>query len=259
VSIFDRLTRLIRANVNELIDRAEDPEKMLDQILRDMRANIDEARTTTVSMIAQEKELAGEIEQTRRLAEEWGRKALAAVNADKEDLAREALRRKRDNEANSELYAQQHAVQMQAVTKLKDQLRQLEAKYQATLGQRDVMIVRQRRAKAQEQVAATLSVYTPYDPSEELDRMERKIRGTEARAAALTETAAESWDAQFRVLEDPAIEAELQALKTHGAAALSAGGSTTPRPTAQDFQDLEEFDIDQELQALKGESAPSAD
>ena len=135
--IMDRLSRLIRANVNDLIDNAEDPEKMIDQILRDMQESISMARAQVAAMIAQEKELELDAAETKKLAEEWGRKAERAVTAGKDDLAREALRRKRDNEENSAIYSEQLGVQSQAVAKLKDQLRQLEAKYQTTLGARD--------------------------------------------------------------------------------------------------------------------------
>ena len=91
------MSRLIRANVNDLIDQAEDPEKMIDQILREMQDNIVMARAQVAAMIAQEKELEMDAEETKRSADEWGRKAERAVTAGKDDLAREALRRKRDN------------------------------------------------------------------------------------------------------------------------------------------------------------------
>jgi len=220
MGIMDRLSRLIRANINDLIDRAEDPEKMIDQILRDMETNIQQARQQVAAMIAQEKELEADLNETRKLASEWAAKAKRAVDAGKDDLAREALRRKRDNESNAAIYEQQLTVQQQAVDKLKDQLRQLEAKYQATLSQRDTLLARQRRARAQHQVAATLSSFSPLDPTADLERMERKIRGDEARTAALVELEDESFEAQFRELEqDDEIEAELQALKA---------GSETP-------------------------------
>ena len=177
-------------------------------------------------MIAQEKELEADLNETRQLAAEWGSKAQRAVSAGKDDLAREALRRKRDNEENARVYAQQHAAQEQMVEKLKTQLRQLEAKYQATLSQRDTMIARQRRARAQHQVSQSLATFTPMDPSSELERMERKIRSQEAQAAALTEMGDTSFDAQFRELDyDDDVELELAALK--GDAALPAGGVPT--------------------------------
>jgi phage shock protein A len=219
--IMDRLSRLIRANINDLIDNAEDPEKMIDQILRDMQESTSMARAQVAAMIAQEKELELDAAETRNLAEEWGRKAERAVTASKDDLAREALRRKRDNEENSAIYTEQLAVQRQAVAKLKDQLRQLEAKYQATLGARDTLIARQRRARAQRQVAEAIVVFTPLDPSSELDRMERKIRSEEAHAMAALEVGEDSFDAQFQALEGESdVEDELEALKK----SLGAGG-----------------------------------
>lgn len=220
--IMDRLTRLVRANVNDLIDQAEDPEKMIDQIIREMQESIVTARSQVAAMIAQEKELELEVAETTKLASEWNKKAERAVGAGKDDLAREALRRKRDNEENSAIYQQQLDIQKQAVSKLKDQLRQLEAKYQTTLGARDSLVARQRRAQATKQVADAIVVVTPLDPSSELDRMERKIRSTEAEAAAIGEMHDTSFDAQFAELDyDLEIEKELEALK--GGSGSTAG------------------------------------
>ena len=221
--MMDRVMRLVRANVNDLIDQAEDPEKMIDQILREMNESLVMARAQVASMIAQEKELELEVQETRKLAGEWGKKAERAVQAGKDDLAREALRRKRDNEENSAIYAEQLGVQKQAVAKLKDQLRQLEAKYQTTLGSRDSLVARQRRARSQRQVAEAIVVFTPLDPSSELDRMERKIRSEEAHAMAALEVGEESFDSQFEALEaESDVEDELEALK----ASLGAGGGS---------------------------------
>ncbi len=214
MGVMDRLSRLIRANVNDLIDQAEDPEKMIDQILRDMQENMTTARSQVAAMIAQEKELEADLNENKRLADEWSRKAQRAVEAGKDDLAREALRRKKDSEDNSRVYADQYSVQESAVSKLKDQLRQLEAKYQATLSQRDSLVARQRRAQAQTQVAQTITVFSPMDPSSELDRMERRIRSDEAQAAAALEIGESGYDAQFKELEmDVDIEDELEELK----------------------------------------------
>lgn len=220
MGILDRMSRLVRANVNDLIDKAEDPEKMIDQILRDMESNIVTARSQVAAMIAQEKELEADLNETRQLAGEWGEKARRAVDAGKDDLAREALRRKRDNEENSRVYEQQFASQQQGVEKLKQQLQLLESKYQQTQSQRDSLIARQRRAKATKQVAEFTSTLSPLDAGAELDRMERKIRSTESQAAALSDMESTSFDAQFRELDyDIDIEKELEALK---------GGSGSP-------------------------------
>lgn len=214
MGIFDRISQLTRANINELLDRAEDPEKMLNQILRDMETNIRQAREQVAAMIAQEKEFEADLASTRKLSSEWAAKAKRAVDAGKDDLAREALRRKRDNDENTAVYESQLATQEQTVAKLKQQLQALESKYQSTLSHRDTLIARQRRAQAQVKVAESLSEFSPMDPTADLDRMERKIRGKEAKAAALTELGDESFDAQFRELDvDSDIEMELALLK----------------------------------------------
>ena len=225
MGILDRVSQLVRANVNEMLDRAEDPEKMINQILRDMQENIGEARKAVASMIAQEKELEIDLNQTQKLSTEWQKKAERAVGAGKDDLAREALRRKKDNDENAAVYEQQLTVQEQAVTKLKSQLQQLEAKYQTTLSQRDSLITRQRRAAAQKKVTASLSTFSPMDPSADLERMERKIRSNEAQAAAELEMQDTSLDAQFSELDyDTTIEDELAKLKAaQNPAALTTG------------------------------------
>ncbi len=234
MGIMDRISRLVRANVNEIIDKAEDPEKMLDQILRDMQTNIQTARGQVAAMIAQEKELEADMKETRTLALQWAAKAQRSVDAGRDDLAREALRRKHDNDENARVYAQQYQAQTQMVEKLKGQLRQLESKYQTTMSQRDSLIARQRRAKAQVQVTQSLTTLSPMNPTSELERMERKIRSQEAQASAMGELASTGFDAQFEELDyDVEIEEELAALKMGGATiddelnALKAGGGST--------------------------------
>lgn len=220
MGIMDRMSTLIRANVNELLDRAEDPEKMLNQILRDMEVNTRQAREQVAAMIAQEKELEADLNDTKKLSAEWGDKAKRAVQAGKDDLAREALRRKKDNDETAAVYDQQFATQQQAVAKLKQQLQALDSKYQSTLSHRDILIARQRRASAQQQVTESLATFSPVDPSGDLDRMERKIRGSEAKAAAMAELTDDSFDSQFKELDvDVDIEDQLAALKSGGVAA----------------------------------------
>lgn len=232
MSILDRVSRLVRANVNDLIDQAEDPEKMIDQLLRDMQSNITTARASVAAMIAQEKELEADLNEVRQLSAEWATKAQRAVDAGKDDLAREALRRKRDNDENGRVYEQQHQAQNQTVEKLKQQLRLLESKYDTTLSQRDSLIARQRRAEATRQVSAHVSSLSPLDVSAELDRMERKIRSNEAQASALSEIEDNSFDAQFRELDyDLDVERELEALKSGNPSAPTTGeieAETTP-------------------------------
>ncbi len=231
MGILDRMTRLIRANVNDMVDHAEDPAKMLDQLIREMNDQIHMARGQVAAMIAQEKELQMDYEQSAKHASEWDRKAELAVTQGKDDLAREALRRKRDNDEHAQVYASNLQSQEEMVTKLKGQLQQLEAKYESARANRDVLIARQRRAEAVQKVSSTMSGLKSLEPGEELDRMERRIRSNEAKALAEQDLASDSMAAQFAELDSGLeVEDDLAKLKARvqsgSQAALPAGQST---------------------------------
>jgi phage shock protein A len=208
MAIMDRLSRLIRAHLNHALDRAEDPELILEQILRDMQANLSAARTQTRDMIAQEHALDADLAQARRLTETWTRRAETAAAAGQDDLARAALRHKRDSAANEVIYDQQLAAQRETVARLKSRVQQLESRYQKALSQKDALIARQRRATSLGRVQSYLDT-----PHAELTRIERTIRRNEATAAATVELAEMSMDNQFRALDERIIEADLLALK----------------------------------------------
>ncbi|HYI23911.1 MAG TPA: PspA/IM30 family protein [Thermomicrobiales bacterium] len=256
MGILDRMSRLVRANINDLIDRAEDPEKMIDQIIRDMQANITDARRQVAAMIAQEKELEADVKENAALSAEWGTKAQRAVGAGKDELAREALRRKRDSDENLEVYRHQFTVQKETVTKLRTQLNALESKYQQTVSQRDSLIARKKRADATKRVvtssSAAVASLSGLDASSELDRMEAKIRQSESEALAYQELDSGSYDAQFRELDyDVDIEQQLDALKS--------GGSLESLPSGDDpFAELESLPSGDEAPAESGSSGTSS-
>lgn len=234
MGILDRMTRLIRANVNDMVDHAEDPAKMLDQLIREMNDQIHMARGQVAAMIAQEKELQMDYEQSAKHASEWDRKAELAVTQGKDDLAREALRRKRDNAEHAEVYASNLQSQEEMVTKLKGQLQQLEAKYESARANRDVLIARQRRAEAVQKVSSTMSGLKSLEPGEELDRMERRIRSNEAKALAEQDLASDSMAAQFAELDSGLeVEDDLAKLK-----ARVQGSGQQALPAGQDMDDL---------------------
>lgn len=228
MGILDRISTILRANINDLLDKAEDPEKMLEQILRDMESQIGEARNAVATMIAQEKELKQDMEENDRLTSEWQRKAELAITRSQDELAREALKRKNQYSTNADTYRTQWTAQVEMVGKLKDQLRQLESKFQQASSQKEVLIARRRRAQAQAQVSKTMSGLPRMDAAGELDRMERKIRGEEAKAAALEELGNDSLESQFEELEaDSGVEDELAALKAKIRGNSTAGVTTT--------------------------------
>lgn len=239
MGILDRMSRLIRANINDLLDRAEDPEKMLNELLREMDANIREARTQVANMIAQEKELEADQREASRDAREWERRAEMAVTAGKDDLAREALRRRRDAESIAGVYAGQLASQQEMVERLKGQLRMLEAKYNEAESKRSVLIARHRATQAQKQITETLTSLPGLDSHSELERMERKIRQDESRAAAMVELQSEDVSYQFHELDrDMDLEADLLAIKARvGGSSEEAAGELTSGSADDDRDD----------------------
>jgi phage shock protein A len=214
VGILDRISTILRSNVNAMLDAAEDPEKMIDQIIRDQADGIRQARSQVAEMIAEEKRLKSEVEENDKLADQWGRKAELALTRGTEDLAREALRRQKDYEENESVYRGQWTSQQEAVEKLKTALRNLEAKYEETKRQRDVLIARSRRARTQVQIQKVSASLNVTDPTAELARMEDRIRRQEALAEAQEELEGDTFDKRFQELEgDAELEERLAALK----------------------------------------------
>lgn len=245
MGIFDRISRLVRANVNDALDNAEDPEKMLDQLIRDMSEEIRQARGQVAAMIAQEKELAADKAEADRNSSEWARRAQLAVNQGKDDLAREALRRKRDSDENARIYEEQLTAQQHTVSRLKNQLQELQNKLDQMESKRDALVARSRRAKAQQQVSETMGNLPSSGASSEFERFERRIRTTEARAAASAELADLDNDDDFAALDrDLGVEDELAALKANRP---GAGAS----PSSDESTTAGGSDIEDELAALK--------
>ncbi len=238
MGILDRISTILRANINALLDQAEDPEKTLDQVLRDMADAIAQARGQVAEMIAQEKLLEADMERNLNLAREWQQKAELAVSRGADDLAKEALRRKIDYERNAQAYTSQLQAQQEVVTKLKHDLEQLEAKYESAVRNREALIARHRRAVAQQKVAQTAAQLTAIDPTSELARMEERIRLEEARAAAISEVNNRpSLEDQFQALEaDSELDRQLEDLRAKvrgelpspGGAAGAAGNLPKP-------------------------------
>jgi phage shock protein A len=187
MGILDRISTILRANINSALDKAEDPEKMLDQIIRDMASAIEEAKGQVAGVIAQEKQLEAEKANAERSAREWGDRAEKAVRAGRDDLAREALLRKKDFEGIATTYQQQYDTQHQMTSKLRSQLELLMRKYDDAVRNRDVMIARHRSALAAQQVSKQLASMSGMDHTSELSRMDQRLRQEEAKALAMVE------------------------------------------------------------------------
>ncbi|WP_221585767.1 PspA/IM30 family protein [Microbacterium sp. G2-8] len=241
-SIFGRISTLIRANVNSLIDEAEDPQKMLDQLVRDYTNNIADAEAAIAETIGQLRLLERDTEEDRRAAVEWGNKAIAAsrkgdelrtsgdtAGADKFDnLAKVAIQRQVQTENEVKAVEPQIQQQQVVVDKLKDGLNGMKQKLDQLKSKRNELVSRAKIAEAQNKVHDAVKSVDVMDPTSELGRFEEKVRRQESLATGKAELSASSLDAQFESLEDVGelteVEARLAALKSGGnGGAITAG------------------------------------
>lgn len=218
MGIFSRLAQLIKSNINDLISKSEDPEKMLNQVVLDMNNQLVEAKKQVASSIADEKRLAKQAEQEQANAAEWERRAMMALRAGNEELAREALARKKEHDTLAETFKTQWQKQKDAVDKLKTALRMLNDKIEEAKRKKNVLVARKKRAEAQKAIQETMSGLKDQSAFETFDRMAQKIDQIEAEAEAGEEIAEEYTGDQlaskFAKLEKGAFaEDELLALK----------------------------------------------
>ncbi|WP_437596265.1 PspA/IM30 family protein [Sorangium sp. So ce590] len=189
MGIFARLATLIKSNLNDLISRSEDPEKMLNQVVIDMANQLIEAKKQVAVSIADEKRLAKQAEQEAAHAAEWERRAMLAIKAGDDALAKEALNRKKEHDQLATTYKDQWQKQKQAVDQLKTALRLLNGKIEEAKRKKNVLIARKKRAEAQKAIQETMSGLNNASAFETFDRMSTKIDQIEAEAEAATEIA----------------------------------------------------------------------
>jgi phage shock protein A len=189
MGIFARLAVLIKSNLNDLISRSEDPEKMLNQVVIDMANQLIEAKKQVAVSIADEKRLAKQAEQEAANAAEWERRAMLAIKAGDDALAKEALNRKKEHEALANTFKDQWQKQKNAVDQLKSALRMLNSKIEEAKRKKNVLIARKKRAEAQRAIQETMSGMNNASAFETFDRMSEKIDQIEAEAEASSEIA----------------------------------------------------------------------
>ena len=189
MGIFARLATLIKSNLNDLISKSEDPEKMLNQVVVDMANQLIEAKKQVAVAIADEKRLAKQAEQEAANAAEWERRAMLAIKAGDDNLAKEALNRKKEHDQLSATLKDQWQKQKQAVDQLKTALRMLNNKIEEAKRKKNVLIARKKRAEAQKAIQETMSGLQNASAFETFERMSTKIDQIEAEAEATTELA----------------------------------------------------------------------
>ena len=232
MGIFDRISAVLKSNINDLISRAENPEKMLNQIIIDMRTQLTKAKQQVAGAIADEKRLHDQVDAEFKLAAEWEQRAMLAVKEGRDDLAKQALMRNNEHQSHAQVLEATWTQHQAETEKLKNSLRDLNDKIEEARRKKNLLIARQKRAEAQKRIAETMSSMSEKSAFEAFSRMEAKIEDNERRVIANAEIDEEfSGDRlakDFKALEKGAgaasAEAQLLALKQK--MGLLAGGSS---------------------------------
>lgn len=201
MSLLERVATLVRANLNDLIDKAEEPEKMIKQVILDMQNQLLQVKTQVAIAIADQHMLEKKQKENEDKAAEWVRKAEMAVDRKQDDLARAAIERSMSCKQMAESFTQQVADQKIQVEDLKSALRKLELKLGEAQAKADVLIAQHRRSRAVSKANQARSASAAPDNGEAFDRMKDKVERAEATGAALSSMLADDVEAKFAAME----------------------------------------------------------
>ena len=254
MGLFDRLSSLIKANLNDLISKAEDPEKQLEQSIVDMRSQLAKAKQQVAASIADEKRLRDQAESEFKQAQEWEQRAMLAIQQNRDDLARQALMRQEEHATHATTLQRTWESHSAETEKLKGLLRDLNDKIEEAKRKKNLLLARARRAEAQQRIQSTMSGLSEKSAFEAFSRMEEKIEQNERRLAASVEIDEEfSGDrlkSDFKRLEKDAgglsADARLLELKQK-MGMLSAGSSPAAKQLpkgASGSKDISEADFE---------------
>jgi phage shock protein A len=253
MGLFDRVSRLVRSNVNSAISQAEDPEKMLEQTVMDMQEELVQFRQAVAQAIASQKRLEQQYNQAQSQANDWYRRAQLALQKGDETLAREALSRKQTfTETANSLKAQLDQSTGQVDT-LKRNMTALESKLAEAKTKKEMLKARARAAKATEQLNKTVGQLNTGSAMSTFERMEDKVLQMEAQASASAELTSDSLESQFAMLEAGGnVDDELEMMKAQlagGAPPTSLPASTAPQAALE----AAPAPVDAELEELRSQ------
>jgi phage shock protein A len=249
MGLLDRLIRIIRANLNSLINQAEDPEKILEQTVIDMQDDLIKLRQAVAQAIATQKRTERQASQAQINAEEWYRRAQLALQKGDEALAREALSRRKAFQDTAQALRAQIDQQSSVVNKLKENMRMLEGKLSEAKTKKDMYIARARSAQASQRLNEMLGNVGTQDAMAAFERMEQKVLQMEAQADAVAElNEGSDIDKRFKALESGTdVDADLAQLK----AQLAGTSPTANLPPAQ--ARATEAAVDADLEKLRSQ------
>ncbi|MCT0248234.1 PspA/IM30 family protein [Synechococcus sp. CS-205] len=252
MGFFDRLSRLLRANLNDLVSKAEDPAKILDQSVADMQSDLVKLRQAVATAIASQKRIQNQAEQAESQSRTWYERAELALKKGEEDLAREALSRRKTYQETATALNNQLSSQVGQVDTLKRSLTALEGKIAEAKTKKDMLKARAQAAQAQEQLQSAVGNLGTNSSMAAFEQMEEKVQALEARSQAAAELAGADLESQFAALEGGSdVDDELAALRNR----LEGGAASEPllpvNAETPKLEPVQAAQVDAELEELK--------
>ncbi|BAY30617.1 hypothetical protein NIES2107_24620 [Nostoc carneum NIES-2107] len=256
MGLFDRIKRVVSANLNDLVNKAEDPEKMLEQAILEMQEDLVQLRQGVAQAIAAQKRTEKQYNDAQNEINKWQRNAQLALQKGDENLARQALERKKTYTETGTALKTSLDQQSGQVETLKRNLIQLESKISEAKTKKEMLKARITTAKAQEQLQNMVSGMNTSSAMAAFERMEEKVLMQEARAQSVGELASADLESQFAALEAGSdVDDELAALKaqmTLGPASSANQPALPPQtPQQQSTQPKSNEVVDAELESLR--------
>jgi len=246
MSIFQKISTLFKSNINDLIARAENPEKMLNQIILDMRDQLSKAKREVAAAIADERKLRAQVENEAKQARDWERRAVLAVQEGRDDLAKQALLREKEHAQRAQALEQTWQAQAQETEKLKASLKQLNDRIEEAKRKRNLLIAKQKRAQAQKRIHETMSGLSDTSAFDAFNRMAERIEESERKTLAAAEVSesltGDTLEDEFAMLEqgDDEMDSRLLALKREMGLIAPAKEKEAPQLEAGESVDASE-------------------
>lgn len=244
MGFLQRLWRIIKANINSVLQKTEDPEKILEQAVSDMQEDLVKLRQAVAQAIASQKRTERQANQAKNTAEEWKKRAQLALEKGNEELAREALTRRQNYQQTADSLGEQLEQQNQVIDKLKADMRKLESKISEAKNKKDMYIARARSAEATQRVSEFMQGVNTGSSLSAFEQMEEKVTEMEASAEATAEMGQDDIEQQFASLEQGgSVDAELNQMKQQ----------SQSRSQQKELPEAQQAEVDQELEKLRSE------
>ncbi|KAI5055589.1 hypothetical protein GOP47_0029110 [Adiantum capillus-veneris] len=254
MNIFERVVRVVKSYANAIVSSAEDPEKLLDQTVLEMNEDLIKLRQASAQVLASQRQLENKYKSAEQTANDWYKRAKLALEKGEEDLAREALKRRKDYEDSAKALESQLDQQTAVVEKLISNTRLLESKIQEAKSKKDTLKARAQSAKTSQKVNEMLGTIKTSSALAAFEKMEEKVNALEAEADALNQLSTDDLAGKFALLEGgSSVDDDLDALKKEMLGTSKKAGELPPGRTvvSNTPYPFQESEIERELNELR--------